>query len=50
MASIPAQVSGLHDTFLVAAGLIVVAFGLSIWTLNQASREQETIVIESETA
>lgn len=35
-ATAAAQVAGLHDTFIAAAGLMVVALGLAIWGLLQS--------------
>jgi MFS family permease len=42
-----AQVSGLHDTFLVIMGLLAFALGLSVWGLVQERRMRRMAAVQS---
>jgi predicted MFS family arabinose efflux permease len=40
------QVAGLGDTFTVAVVVILIAFGLSVWSYIQDRRNKKSLVLE----
>jgi hypothetical protein len=40
------QVAGLHDTFLIVAGMVVIGLGLAVWGLLRARQVQPVPVLE----